>query len=112
VEAAAERTRMFRAEDFGVGVVVEEAELLAPGDEHRKARCKQQAYDRSQRLRPGRGVTERRSAPVMATHQCADLAAAGHELQRSIDRVSHRVPGVLRRSAKHRKLSETSEADG
>jgi len=45
----------------------------------------------------------------MATHQRADLAAAGHELQRSVDRVSHRVPGVLRRSAKHRKLSETSE---
>ena len=49
VEPLPERARVLRAEDLGVRVVVEKAEVLAPRDEHREPRLQQQADDGSQR---------------------------------------------------------------
>jgi hypothetical protein len=42
MEPAAERSGMFGAKDLGVRIVIEEAEILAPRHEHRKARLQQQ----------------------------------------------------------------------
>ena len=81
VEPLAQRTRVLGAEDFRVGVVVEEAQLRAPRDEHRKPRLQQQADHRAQRLRPGFGRAERRGGPVVRTHQRADASPAGQELE-------------------------------
>ena len=83
VEPAAECARMLRAEDLGVRIVVEKAEVLPPGDEHRKPRLQKQADDGSQRMRPLVRVPERRARPVVVAHQRADAAAPLQELQRS-----------------------------
>ena len=42
METAAKRARMLAAEYFGIRIVVEEPELVAPGHEHRKLRLQQQ----------------------------------------------------------------------
>ncbi len=94
MEAGAERAGMFFAQNLRIGVVVEEAEFLAPCDEHGEAGFEQEADHRSQRLWPCRGISERRVGPIVAAHQRADLAAAGHEFKRSVDRVSHRYLAI------------------
>ena len=76
-----ERARVLGAEDLGVGVVVEEAQILAPRHEHREPGLQQEADDGSQRLRPGFRRSERRGGPVVSAHQRAHLSTAGKKLK-------------------------------
>ncbi len=43
MEAGTERLRVLGVKDLGIGIVVEKAEFLAPGDEHRELGAEQQA---------------------------------------------------------------------
>ena len=78
---------MLGAEDLGVRIVVEEAKLLAPRDEHRKLRLQQQPNDRAQRLRPRLRVAEGRCRPVVRAHERARVAAAVEEAEGVIGRL-------------------------
>ena len=73
------------AKDLGVRVVVEEAERVSPGDEHRKPRLKQESDNRSQRLRPGSRRAKRRFRPVVRTHQRTHGAPSVQELDAPTD---------------------------
>ena len=76
VEARTERKRMLGAENFRVGIVVEQPQVLSPGHEHREFRMQQEGDDRTQRLRPGLGRAQRGVRPVVAAHERTHPAAA------------------------------------
>ncbi len=81
VEARAQGGRVLGAQDLRIGVIVEEAELRTPGDEHRELGIQQEADDRTQRLWPIRRRTERRARPVVRPHERAHQAAPRQERQ-------------------------------
>ncbi len=81
LEAGAQGGRMLDAEALRIGVVVEEAELGSPRDEHGELGIEQQSHHRAQRLRPALRRSERGCRPVVRAHQRADGAAPGQERQ-------------------------------
>jgi hypothetical protein len=87
LKTPAQCTRMLRAQDRGVGIVVEESEFRAPGHEHRKARLQQETDGRPQGLGPRFRRSERRLRPVVAAHQGTHRAAASQEVRGSARRL-------------------------
>src|SRR4029078_10110164 len=85
-ERPAECGGMLGAEDLGVRIVVEKAQLGSPRDEHREARLQEQGEERPQRRRPAVRWSERRGGPIMRAHQGAHVSTTGWKLEDS----SHR----------------------
>ena len=82
-EGPAERRRMAGAEDGPVAVVVEETQLLAPGEEHGLARFQHQLRHDAQAAGPALGRAEGAPAPVQGPDGLGHaVAAAGHPGQR------------------------------
>ncbi len=80
-KAGPQGVRVLRAEDLGIGIVVEEAELVAPGHEHGKLRRQHQPRNGTQGLRPGLRRAERGGGPVLSPDQRGHAAAALEEGQ-------------------------------
>ncbi|ACG78003.1 conserved hypothetical protein [Phenylobacterium zucineum HLK1] len=81
------------AQDRRVGVVVDEGELGAPGDEHRLLGVQHHRRGGPQGLGPGGGVAERRARPVVGAHERAHRPAALEEA-----RNRHRTPRAIARA--------------
>jgi hypothetical protein len=76
LERRAERGRMLGAEDRGVGVVVQEAQVRSPGDEHRERGADGHRHGGGQFGRPGFRRTERRRVPVVLLQETPDVAVS------------------------------------
>jgi hypothetical protein len=70
---------MLVTQDLGIGIVVEKAELLAPGHEHRELGREKEAHNGAKGLRPGRRLAQWRGRRVVRAHERAHLSAACQE---------------------------------
>ena len=82
VEALAHRPGQAGAEQREVGVVEEEVQVRAPGQDHALRGVEHEAERRAELRRPGLGGPERMAGPVPRADHARGLAAAGQEGER------------------------------
>ncbi len=78
----AEGSRMLLTKDCRVGVVIEQAKLIAPRDKHRKARTDHQRDDRLKRGAPLSRCTERGPGFVHLPHHLSHRSTVSEKRQR------------------------------